>query len=423
VTGAGKRIAAIIGGSAGNLVEWYDWFAYTAFSIYFAPAFFPGGDQTSALMQTAAVFAVGFFARPLGAWGLGLVADHAGRRTALALSVGMMGVGSLIVALLPTHQAIGAAAPVVLVLTRLLQGLSIGGEYGASATYLSEMAGARRRGLLASFQPLSLIGGQLLALAVLIALQGLLTPPQLRAFGWRIPFAIGAALAFGLFFVQRRLAETPAFEAVRGKARERSVSLTLLREHPRECAMVMAFTAGGSLAFYVYTVYLQVFLTNSGHFSKAAASRISAAALVIFFLIQPLGGWLSDRVGRRPILAGGFLLTAALTWPVMTGLATTTSAWVAFALTLAALIALTGYSSVNALVKAELFPSEVRGLGVALPFALANAVFGGTAEFIALAFKKSGNESAFFVYASVILAIAGVTALRMRESRVAGLIG
>jgi MHS family alpha-ketoglutarate permease-like MFS transporter len=270
---------------------------------------------------------------------------------------------------------------------------------------------------------LSLIGGQLLALAVLIALQGLLTPPQLRAFGWRIPFAIGAALAFGLFFVQRRLAETPAFEAVRGKARERSVSLTLLREHPRECAMVMAFTAGGSLAFYVYTVYLQVFLTNSGHFSKAAASRISAAALVIFFLIQPLGGWLSDRVGRRPILAGGFLLTAALTWPVMTGLATTTSAWVAFALTLAALIALTGYSSVNALVKAELFPSEVRGLGVALPFALANAVFGGTAEFIALAFKKSGNESAFFVYASVILAIAGVTALRMRESRVAGLIG
>src|SRR5258706_1627866 len=181
------RIKAILGGSAGNLVEWYDWFAYSSFSLYFAKVFFPAGDQTAQLLQTSAVFAVGFIARPVGAWLMGVYADRAGRRAALTLSVSLMCFGSLIVAFAPGYASIGAAAPVILVIARLIQGLSLGGEYGASATYMSEMAGRARRGFWSSFQFTTLIAGQLCALAVLIVLQHTLSAAVLSDSGWRAP--------------------------------------------------------------------------------------------------------------------------------------------------------------------------------------------------------------------------------------------
>jgi MHS family alpha-ketoglutarate permease-like MFS transporter len=410
------RVKAILGGSAGNLVEWYDWFAYASFSLYFAKTFFPRGDQTSQLLQAAAVFAVGFLARPLGAWIMGVYADRAGRKAALVASVALMCLGSLAVAATPGYTAIGAAAPAILIVARLVQGLSVGGEYGASATYMSEMAGRARRGFWSSFQFVTLIGGQLAALGVLIVLQHILTRSQLEAWGWRIPFVIGALLAVVVFWIQNSLDETGAFEAAKAQGGRGSTGRLLLG-HPRETAMVFVLSAAGGLAFYCFTTYMQKFLTNTAHFSRNIATEITAASLVVYLLVIPLFGWLGDKVGRRALLVAAFGLGALVAWPVMTAIAHTANPGVALALVCLAIVILAGYSAVNAVVKAELFPTPVRALGVALPYALGNAAFGGTAEYIALAFKQAGRESGFYIYVGVVQAVACLVALRMRDTQ------
>ena len=198
-----RVVANVLRGSVGNLIEWYDWYAYTAFSIYFAAAFFPKGDQTAQLLNTAAVFAVGFLMRPLGGWLLGRYADRHGRRAALTLSVTLMAFGSLIIALTPSYATIGVAAPVLLVLARLLQGLSVGGEYATSATYLSEVASPARRGFYSSFQYVTLTAGQLVALGVQIVLQQFLSKTEMMEWGWRIAFVIGATGAIIVMWLRR----------------------------------------------------------------------------------------------------------------------------------------------------------------------------------------------------------------------------
>lgn len=284
------RLKSIIGGSAGNLVEWYDWYVYSAFTLYFAPVFFPSGNQTAELLSAAAVFAVGFLMRPIGAWFMGTYADRKGRKAGLTLSVTLMCLGSFLIAITPGHETIGIAAPAILVFARLLQGISVGGEYGTSATYLSEMAGKSRRGFFSSFQYVTLISGQLLALAVLLLLQRVLTPEQLGSWGWRIPFFIGGMLAIAVFYIRRGLAETQSFEnAKAGEAdKPKSSGWALFKHYPREAMMVMALTSGGTLAFYAYTTYLQKFLVNTSGFSKESATEITTAALFVFMLCQPL---------------------------------------------------------------------------------------------------------------------------------------
>lgn len=411
------RLRAILGGSAGNLVEWYDWFAYASFALYFAPAFFPEGDQTAQLLQTAAVFAVGFFARPVGAWIMGLYADRAGRRVAMAVSVGLMCFGSLVIAVAPGHAVIGGAAPFILLFARVLQGLSVGGEYGASATYLSEVAGKKRRGFWSSFHYVTLILGQLLALAVLIVLQRTLDTEALQEWGWRIPFYIGAGLAVVVFWIRLGLDETQSFEAARASGSERARSMLLFLKHPRETLMVMGLTAGGSLSFYAYTTYMQKYLVNSAGFSKNAATEITAAALICFMAAQPVMGWLSDRLGRKRMLIGAFGIGALMAYPVFTAIAGAGSATQAFAILFGALLVQSAYTSISAVLKAELFPTHVRALGVALPYALANALFGGTAEYMALWFKSIDLEQGFFVYVGLVSALAFAVSIRMRDTQ------
>ena len=416
------RLRSIIGGSAGNLVEWYDWYAYSAFTLYFAPHFFPEGDRTAQLLSSAAVFAVGFLVRPLGGWWMGVYSDRYGRKAGLALSVTLMCLGSLLIAVTPGYETIGVAAPALLVLARLMQGISVGGEYGAGATYLSEMAGRRHRGFFASFQYVTLISGQLVALCVLLVLQAVMSEAALDAWGWRIPFAIGAALAVIVFYIRRRLSETESFENARAEGAPRSSFGRLLTEHPREFAIVLALTAGGTLAFYAYSIYLQKFLVNTSGFSREAASWISAGSLFLFMLAQPLGGALSDRIGRKPLMVSFGVLGVLLTYPIFTTLEGTRDATTAFLLALAALLITTGYSSISGVVKAELFPAHIRTLGVALPYAISNALFGGTAEYVALWFKQEGYERGFYWYVTALIGVSLVTYLTMRYTRKASLI-
>ncbi|MSO98979.1 MAG: MFS transporter [Rhodospirillaceae bacterium] len=400
----------------GNLVEWFDWYTYSAMSLYLAPVFFPNDDPTVQLMNTAAVFALGFIVRPLGSWLLGSYADIKGRKAALTLSVFMMCFGSLVIAVAPGYSTIGLAAPALLLFARLLQGISVGGEYGASATYITERAARHRRGFFASFQAVTGILGQLLAMAVLILLQFVfLTPDQLHVWGWRIPFGLGAVSAIVAFYLRRNLDETGSFVRVRDQALKSP--LRELMRHPRALLTVCGLTLGGTVAYYTYTAYAQKFLVNTAGFSNERATAISAATLFIYMLLQPLFGALSDRIGRRPLLIGFGVLGTLLTVPIMSALATTSNVYVAFGLIMVALVVVSGYTSINAVVKAELFPTEIRALGVALPYAVTVSLFGGTAEYIALRFKNAGHEEMFYWYVAGCVLISLVVFLVTPDTR------
>ena len=415
------RLKSIVGGSAGNLVEWYDWYAYSALTIYFAPVFFPKGDKTAQLLSAAAIFAVGFLMRPIGAWVMGIYSDRHGRKSGLALSVALMAGGSLLIAAAPTYARAGAVAPIVLVIARMLQGLSVGGEYGASATYLSEMALRDRRAFWASFQYFTLIGGQLLALAVVVLLQVSMSEAHLQEWGWRIAFGVGALLAVAVYILRTRLAETQAF-ANQSHDREKSTALALWRRHPRELLIVAAISGGGSAAFYAYTTYMQKFLVNTSGFSRTAATEIMTIALVVFMLIQPLWGLAADRWGRKRVLYvfgfGGVLFSV----PVFTAISHAATPGLALALVLFPLILLGAYTGISGLIKAELFPANIRTLGVALPYAVGNTIFGGTAEYVALWFKQAGAESGFYWYLTAIIGMAAIGFVMLPETKTASLI-
>ncbi len=392
------RILAVFKGSVGNLVEYYDWYVYSAFSLYFSKYFFPGDDPTVQLLNTSAIFALGFFMRPIGGWLFGVYADRKGRKNALLLSVGMMCGGSLIIAVMPGYASVGIAAPIALIVARLLQGLSLGGEYGSSATYLAEIATKDKRGFYSSFQYVTLIMGQLLALGVLIALQRVfLTTAQLEAWGWRIPFVIGGLCALIAIYLRRSMAETESFEHHKTHKKEESSLRGLLR-HPRAVMTVIGLTMGGTVAFYTFTTYMQKYLVNTVGLSKNDATLISAAATFLYMLMQPVVGAISDKVGRRNVLIAFGVLSTLCTVPILTALGEVQSQWGAFFLVLLALTIVSGYSAINAVVKAELFPVEIRALGVGLPFAIGVSLFGGTAEYIALWFKSIGHEPWFYWY-------------------------
>ena len=412
-----NRVAGnIFKGSVGNLIEWYDWYVYSAFAVYFSAEFFPKGDPTSQLLNTAAIFAVGFLMRPIGSLLMGRYADRHGRRAALTLSITVMAGGSFIIACTPSYESIGIMAPIILVLARLLQGLSLGGEYGTSATYLSEMASSGRRGFYSSFQYVTLVAGQMVALGVQIVLQQLLSEPDMKAWGWRIPFIIGAMGAVAVLWLRRTMDESEQFSNIKSQKRESAGTVRALMKHPKAVLTVVGLTLGGTVAFYTYTTYLQKFMVNTVGLPKEVVSWINFVALLIFVVLQPIAGLLSDKIGRRPLLMAFGILGTLLTAPIFFFMEKTTEPIVAFLLMMVGLIIVTGYTSINAIVKAELFPTEIRALGVGLPYALTVAIFGGTAEFIALWLKSIGMESLFYFYVAGCIAISFITYWRMAES-------
>jgi len=412
--GSAQVIRAIVSACSGNLVEWFDFYAYAFTAVYFAGAFFPKGDPTTQLLSTAAVFALGFFMRPLGSWLFGRIADRRGRRASMVVSVLMMCFGSLMVACLPTYAAIGVWAPALLLVARLIQGLSVGGEYGTAATYMSEVAVAGRRGFYGSFQYVTLIGGQLLSSLVITLLLAVLSPDEMRAWGWRIPFVAGALAAAVALWLRRSLVET-ADAATR--ARDGAGTLKAMLDHPRALATVIGYTAGGSLLFYTYTTYMQKYLINTAHMNARTATNVMTAALFCFMVLQPVFGWLADRIGRRESMICFGLFGTLATVPLMTALGQAASPGAAFALVTLALVGTSFYTSISGLVKAEMFPPHVRALAVGLSYAIGNAAFGGSAEYVALWFKSAGMESTFFWYVTAIAAVALLASWSMPDPR------
>ena len=407
-----QRVLAIVSASSGNLVEWFDFYVYSFFAIYFAPAFFPSGNPTTQLLNTAGVFAAGFLMRPIGGFLFGRIADKHGRRTAMMISVLMMCGGSLMIAVLPTYAVAGTAAPLLLLCARLLQGLSVGGEYGTAATYMSEVALQGRRGFYASFQYVTLIGGQLLAVLTVVILQQILSEEELKAWGWRIPFVIGAGAALVALYLRSSLRESSTAES-----RQRSEAGTLkgLLVHKRAFLTVLGFTAGGSLFFYTFTTYMQKYLVNTAGMTAKTASAVMTWALLLYMLMQPAFGALSDRIGRRNSMLWFGTLTTLCTVPIMYALADVSNPYVAFALVIMALAIASFYTSISGLIKAEMFPAEVRALGVGFSYAIGNALFGGSAEYVALWLKSIGSETNFYWYVTVVCAIGLIVSFRMRD--------
>jgi MHS family alpha-ketoglutarate permease-like MFS transporter len=412
-----RRIKAIFIGSIGNLVEWYDFYAYAAFALYFAGAFFPNANPVVQQLNAALLFAAGFLVRPLGGWLFGYLADHHGRRGALMLSVMMMCFGSLMIAVTPTYASIGIAAPILLAAARIIQGLSLGGEYGTSATYLTEMADERHRGFYSSFQYVTLIGGQICALLVLLLLQNVfLSGEQIRAWGWRVPFFIGAILALVALIMRRNLHETAAFEAAQ-KVVPRTSSLRALMKYPREVLLVVGLTAGGTAAFYTYTTYMQKFLKLSVGLTDEQTTLVALASLVFGMTLQPIYGAISDRIGRKWLLIAFGVSGVVFTVPLLTALQAVKGPLAAFVLIAAAWAIVSGYTSINAVVKAELFPTSVRAIGVGLPYALTVSIFGGTADSLALWFKSLGRENWFYYYLTGMIGISLLVYLSMRDTK------
>jgi MHS family alpha-ketoglutarate permease-like MFS transporter len=406
-----KRIFSIVAASSGNLVEWFDFYIYAFCAIYFAPAFFPKSNPTAQLMNTAGVFGAGFLMRPVGGWLFGRIADRKGRKTSMVTSVAMMCFGSLVIACLPGYARIGAWAPLLLLVARLFQGLSVGGEYGTTATYMSEVALKGQRGFFSSFQYVTLIGGQLLAVLVVVVTQLLLSEAQLKAWGWRLPFVVGAITAVVAFMLRRTLHETSTAET-RG-VKGAGTMAELFRNHKAAFVTVLGYTAGASLIFYTFTTYMQKYLVNSTGMSIRGASHIMTGCLFLFMCMQPAFGALSDRIGRRNNMLLFGALGALTTVPILTVLHHVSSHIVAFLLITLALAIVSFYTAVSGIVKAEMFPPEVRALGVGLAYAVANAMFGGSAEYVALGLKSIGHETIFYWYVTIMMAVGFLFSLRL----------
>jgi MHS family alpha-ketoglutarate permease-like MFS transporter len=412
-----RRVKAILVGSLGNLIEWYDVYAYSAFALYFAGSFFPTSDPVAQQLSAAAIFAGGFVARPFGGLLFGHLADRHGRRRALIWSVLLMCFGSLLIAATPTYATIGVGAPIVLAVARIIQGISQGGEYGTSATYLAEVAHPERRGFYSGILYTTLIGGQLCAIVLLLVLQKIfLTPEQLRQWGWRIPFAIGAVLAVYAMWMRRDLFESGHFTAAAAGA-ARHGGMAAIAGHWQPMLLVIGITVGGTSAFYTYTTYMQKFLKLSVGLTDDQTTLAVFVSLVVAIVLQPICGALSDRVGRKPLLVTFGVLGTLLTYPLMTTLQHTRSAAAATLLICGAWVIVSLYTSISAIVKAELFPTNVRALGVGLPYAITASLFGGSVDSVALAFKNAGQEAGFFLYATALIFVSLLCYLFMPDMK------
>ena len=404
-----RSISNTLKGSAGNLVEWYDVYVYSVFAVYFESQFFSAADKNST-MYVWAIFAATFLMRPIGAWYFGRFADRYGRRLALTVSVTMMAACSFLIALTPTASTIGGWAALILLFARLLQGFATGGEYGTSATYMSEAALPGRRGFLSSFHYVTLVGGHVLAQLTLLGMLTFWDKPEISAWGWRVAFGIGGVAAIVVFWLRRSMDESlqsDSIEAARdGRAKASGSMRELFVNQWRPLLLCFLITAGGTVAFYTYSVNGPKMIQSAfAGDDVMTGTMINLGVLTFLMVLQPIGGWLSDIVGRKSLLVffgvGGVLYS----WYLVTELPNQHDPLIAFLTLALGFVILTGYTSINAVVKAELFPTHVRALGVGFGYALANSLFGGTAPLLYQGALKTDRVGDFAIYVTAIIAV------------------
>ena len=418
LTARGRK--AIIAGGIGNVVEWIDWAVYTTFSSVFGHHFFPPGNDAAALLATLAVFAVGFVMRPIGAAVLGAYADRHGRKKGLMLTIGLMAAASLVIGVTPGYATIGIAAPIVLLLARLVQGFSAGGEFGSSSAFLVESAAPKRRAFAGSWQQVSVGAGVLIASGIGAIITSVLSPEALDAWGWRAAFVFCALIGLVGIWLRTSVEETESFTAQRDRdeqtaAPKRNAVVAMFRDHPGATARVFGITIAGTLLYYMWVSYMPTYAHVTTGLPLNQALLANVIAMVVFLVLLPFAGILSDKIGRKPtmsIFAGGFLLFA---WPAFTFLSGTF--WSLFIIQVIGILFLLGYSANCAVIMAEQFPPEVRATGIGLPYALAVAIFGGTAPYITTWMSGAGYGNLVWVYCAVAAAIGLVVYLTMPETK------
>lgn len=412
---SGQR-RAILAGSIGNAVEWVDWAVYTAFAPIFAGQFFAPGDNTAALLSTLAVFAVGFLMRPIGGAVLGAYADRHGRKRGLTLTISLMAGASIVIAASPTYSAIGVFAPLILLVSRLVQGFSAGGEFGSSSAFLIEYAANGRRAFAGSWQQVSVGAGSLIAALLGTILTSTLDSTQLHAWGWRLAFAVGGLLGLVGLWLRRSVRETEAFTEVQAnKTTRRNPIAAMFRDHPGAALRVAGVTVAGTLIYYVWVAYMPTYAHLATGIPLKRALLANTLAIVVFLVLLPFGGLLSDRIGRKPTMtafAAGFLIFA---WPAFHFLSD--SFWGLFVIELIGLVLIVGYSANCAVIMAEQFPAEVRTTGIGLPYALAVAIFGGTAPYVTTWMNANHDGHLVWLYVAVAAMIGIVVYTTMPETK------
>lgn len=415
---ARQRRKGMLGSALGNALEWYDWNVYAIFSPVFAPSFFPPGSTGTALLQALAVFAVGFFFRPLGGLLLAAVADRRGRRTGLALMVSLMAGGSLLIALSPTYQQIGLAAPVLLVTARVAQGLSTGGEFATNSAYLAEIAPRGRRGAYSSVSYISTVTGTILATASSLLLASVLTDAQLASWGWRLPFVLGGVLGLVAFYLRLSLSESEVFTSV-SESRRRTSVFAGLRHHPKASLQVFTITVGVTVWFYTFAIYLPTYAKTENPAAGQQIDIVAIVALATFCVVLPFLGWLSDRYGRRRAMLTFCALGVVTGVPLFHTFTPTPTG--VFLVQLAGLLVFAFYGAIAPTLMSELFPTEVRTAGMGFPYALAVAMFGGTAPYVLQWLTGAGFGHLFPWYLTALCLVSLVASLTLAERRHADL--
>ena len=409
---APSRRRAIIAGSVGNAIEWYDWTIYASFAVFFSTQFFPAGNDTVALLNTFLIFALGFFARPIGGWALGVFADRHGRKTALVLSIMMIAGGSLLIAVAPTYASIGLAAPLVLVVARLIQGLSLGGQYAAASTYLTEIAPKEKRGLYASFVFVAAAAGILIASLIQYLLNKNLTVDQMREWGWRVPFAVGALGGPIAWWIRSSVEEAHAPARSGGAAH--TPLRTLLRDHRVALARILGFAVLSTFGFYVFVPYLPTYAMRAVAADRTTAAAANTVAMLVFMVTLPLFGMLSDKIGRKPqliVFALGYLL---FFYPLMVRFGPTFKSLLA--LELFGLLLYGMYASIAPAIMAEQFPRSVRAVGIGTPYNIMVALLGGSTPFLLTYLQSIHQERIFFLIVLAGALVSLITFAQMPEA-------
>jgi len=405
----------------GHALEWYDWGIYAIFVPFFAPQFFHPGDDVSAVLSSLAVFAVGFVARPVGGLIVGRLADRVGRRPMMALTVGGMAAASLLIGISPTYATLGVGASVVLVLARVVQGLATGGELPSAQTYLAEAAPAGRRGLWSSVIYLASVGGNTVGVLLGLVLSVTLSTAEMTGYGWRIPFLVGGVLGLVALWIRRSLEESEAFTraAAADPAGRPRIWPEIVR-HRREAVQVVGLTVGFTVVYYAWVVAAPAYAISALKIPPASALLAGVLSSLVLMAVLPAWGALSDRIGRRPVLLISCLGTAVLLFPLQAMVHDAVRLGVAMAV---AMVFIGAGVAILPAAYAEMFPTHIRAVGLAVPYSIAVAVFGGTAPYLQTWVGSTLGRPAFTGYLVALLAISALTVLPLREGRGSDLTG